>query len=364
MVDLKEEKREGESTESADPSFVDYCGVLWRYKCWILSAALLLTVLVGGAIYSQPTCHTMGCHYEIDGTYTQFEILKLYFFSDVNQKRIAQAVGKQGFQGLLDLKQHVFLELKHAVTKRKRFEGDKATPRIWLILRVRYESAEVTEKVMSVCRDNFENYLPLTLEENEIYETIEALKDARAAICNNRYSWQLQLRAKQAALEKLYQLEVAAEWEPFSVFAAQSLEASYFLTSSPVQIAQTGIIALEEKIRCEDDRYVYYQSLIDLHQVFLNELIARGDENYSVCQYQDFLTALLDGYPDETVSGYLRGYLQMIKSQAGARRPVLEVPVSRLTPKSVAQNMVIAFVLALLVSVFSVFVYEGSRSYR
>ena len=216
--DVKEES----SIYEDEINLLDYFVVLWKRKWFVFIASVLPPLVVGLAIFIGPRDYKIAYTYNMELDENAFKILENKFYSTENLEKLAEKLQASGFNKYTKrieevetnegLKWSVSFEISpsyfEVIEPSKSKYSDElqkfqqATGSL-LIMHVGAQSKENIREIASVCRNNFEQIIPLYSEKEQLNNKIISFKEKMAGIEEARYTLDLELERKKATLEKL-----------------------------------------------------------------------------------------------------------------------------------------------------------------
>jgi hypothetical protein len=256
------------------------------------------------------------------------------------------------------------------------------------------DSAGEVAGVSAVVTGNLENVLPLYDVRNHLRESLQKLREDAAKIEANRFTLSLDLQKEKAKLEKLQALQEApgeaaagnftlqfnVETGPptfqrvrtatpkagdLQEFLGASGEKYSFYGFLPlsyqIRAVQSKIIDVQETLANDTEKYNFYLQVLDLD----NRLLAKMEESlltsYTAQQYLGFLGEQLRASKDQSVADHLKSYIRKTENLVQVNTRAGEKPVVFPVPKGVLKNGVLAFLLFLMIAMFTAVLLEHRR---
>jgi len=376
-------------------NLMDYFLVLWKRKWFIFLASVLPVLVVGLAQFLSPRDYKIAYTYNmgLDETAfmeldeTTFKVLENQFYSTENLEKLIEKLQASGFnkyakkvagagtyealKGLVsfEILPSYFEAIEPSKVKNldelEKFQQARGT---LLVMRVGAKSGENIREIASVCRQNFEQIIPLYSEKEELNKKIINLKVNMAAIEEARYTLNLELERKKSTLEKLKNSGSGSlDRLPSGIIlqfnnVEDSNNITYLLPLPyQIQAAETQIINLEEQIRANKEKYDYYAGLLDLNEKLLSYVKKVMPSYCTLEQFRSFLNNTLEVYKDQELLDYLKAYIKRIENKAASVIPLVEKPKVYPIAKGTVKKSGIVFAVAFMLSVFTAFLLEGLK---
>jgi len=277
---------------------------------------------------------------------------------------------KSGSEGLDQLPIDIVLHFNIEPSKAKNLDElqkfQEATGSL-LVMRIGAQSKEKIRQIASVCRDNFEQVIPLYSEREELNNKIISFKEKMAGIEETRYTLNLELERKKSTLEKLKNsgTEDLSRLPSDIVLQFDNVgdNSAYLPLPYQIQAAETQIINLEEKIRANSENYDYYSQLLKLNEKLFS-YVKKVMPSYSTFeQFHSFLTNTLAEYNEnnQLLLDYLKAYIKRTENKIANVIPLVERPKVYPLAKGTVKKSAIVFVIALMLSMFVAFLLEGLK---
>jgi hypothetical protein len=383
-------------------NLIDYFLVLWRRKWFIFLASVLPALVVGLAMFLLPRDYKIAFTYNMGLDEKGFKVLEDTFYSTENLEKLAEKLQASGFNGYAKriaevgtdegLKGFVSFEISlsyfEAIEPSKaknldelqKFQEAKGS---LLAMHVGTQSKENIQEVASVCRNNFEQIMPLYSEREELNNKIISFKEKMAGIEEARYTLNLELERKKSTLEKLknsgsegldklpsdivlqFNIEPlkAKDLDELQKFQDVGNNSAYLPLPYQIQAAETQIINLEEQIRANSENYDYYAQLLKLNEKLFS-YVKKALHSYCTReQFHSFLTNTLAEYNEnnQQLLDYLKAYIKRIENKIANVIPLVERPKVYHVAKGTVKKSAIVFAVGLMMSVFAAFLLEGLK---
>ena len=374
--------REKVSIDEDEIDLMDYCFVLWKRKFFILLASVLPAVAVGLVMFLGPRDYKIRYTYDMGLSEKAFQILQRTFHSTENIKRITHALQPLNINACAEkttelgtaktLNRSVsfeFLPLHDDMIEPSKMKAYKPAAREGiLIMQVATPSKEHLREIALICRNNFEQVLPLYSVRRELNRKIVNLKENLADIEETRYTLSLELERKKATLEKLRHSgsedSAALPGEITVQFNNIGENVAFLPLAYQVQAAETQIINLQETIRANKEEYDYYTDLLNLNGTLLSHVEKAISSDDTLGQFRVFLADTLSAYTEEAqqpLRDYLNAYIKRLENTTANIIPLVEQPRVYASPKDIVKKSGLAFATALMLSVFAAFLLEGLK---
>jgi len=367
-------------------NLIDYFRVIWKRKWFIFVASVLPPLVVGLAIFIGPRDYKTAYTYNTELDEKGFKVLEDTFYSTENLEKLAEKLQASGFneygkriaEAETDegLKWSVSFEISPSYfeaiepSKAKNLDElqkfQEATGSL-LIMRVGTQSKENIREIASVCRNNFEQIIPLYSEKEELNSKIISFKEKMAGIEETKYTLDLELETKRSTLEKLKNSGSGGlDRLPSGIvlqFDNVGDNSAYLPLPYQIQAAETQLINLEEQIRANKEMYTYYTDLLNLNEKLFS-YVKKVMPSYSTLeQFHSFLTNTLAEYNEneQQLLDYLKAYIKRIENKIANTIPLVEKPKVYSVAKGTVKKSAIVFVIALMISIFAAFVLEGLK---
>jgi hypothetical protein len=138
----------------------------------------------------------------------------------------------------------------------------------------------------------------------------------------------LELKRKRAILAKLKNVgPTDSNGIPTGVilhFDKVRQNSEYLSLAYQVQAADANIINIEEVIIADQEKYNYYESLLNLNERLLAEVRDKASSHYAVQEFHSFLTNIIGEYEDDELADYLYAYIKQIQNMISTKIPIVE----------------------------------------
>jgi hypothetical protein len=121
---------------------------------------------------------------------------------------------------------------------------------------------------------------------------------------------------------------------------------------------------VQETLANDTEKYNFYLQVLDLD----NRLLAKIEESlltyYTAQQYLGFLGEQLRAYKDQSVADHLKSYIRKTENLVQVNTRAGEKPVVFPVPKGVVKNGVLAFLVFLMIAMFTAVLREHWRQWQ
>jgi len=355
---------------------IDYFRVLWRRKYFIALGSVLPALLSGLFFFLSPSDYKATYNYDVDQE--SYAVLPDGLDSAESPGQLAAEAEKDG----LDEKGHRILidrfnsaENLDKLTARLRESGSdehaqeisKAdihleSPGELLTMSIVGRPRKDMQRICSIARENFEKVMPIYSVKEELSNTIAKFKAAMADIEKSRFSRMLELKRKRAISAKLKNVGPA---DSNGVLANVILHfdnvrqnSEYLPLAYQVQAADANIIYIEESIIADQEKYNYYESLVNLNERLLAEVMDKTSSHYAIQGFHSSLTDIVNNYEDKELADYLSAYIKRLENVMSTNTPVIEKPRVYPAPKGTVKKSVVVFAALLMITTFAVLLFE------
>jgi len=293
-------------SQSSSNAVIDYFRVLWKRRYFIVLGSVLPALIVGLILFLRPRDYKIAFTYNMGLDEKAFKVLENTFYSTENLEKLAEKLQESGFNKYAKrriaavgtdegLKWSVSFEISPSYfeaiepSKAKNLDELQKVQQAkgsLLVMRVGAKSGENIREIASVCRNNFEQIIPLYSQREELNNKIISFKEKMAGIEETRYTLNLELERKKSTLEKLknsgsegldklpsdivlqFNIEPlkAKDIDELQKFQDVGNNSAYLPLPYQIQAAETQIINLEEQIRANSENYDYYAQLLKLNE--------------------------------------------------------------------------------------------------
>ncbi len=390
-----------------EPALLRYFRLLWDYRGLLLAGSFVPALLVAVILWLGPRRYAAMFVYERPLAESEYNVLQRRFYSQENLDKIATRLQEQGLTNYMQ-------KLDQARTQQSferliRFEVAPMYPRRLqttdpctsekisafkarlLSIKVVGDSAEEVAGVSAIVTGNLESVLPLYDVRNHLRESLQKLREDAAKIEANRFTLSLDLQKEKAKLEKYkalqdapgeaaagnFTLQLDVENTPLlfprgRAVAPKAGDAQELLgngaekpnvygflpLSYQIRAAQVKIIDVQETLANDAEKYNFYLQVLDLD----NRLLGKIEESlltyYTAQQYLGFLGEQLQASKDQAIADHLKSYLRQTENLVQVNTRAGEKPVVFPVPKGVIKNTVLAFLLFLMIAMFTAVLLE------
>lgn len=369
-------------------NLMDYFLVLWKRKWFIFLVSVLPTLAVGLVIFLGPRSYQIRYIYNVELDEKAFEE-KFYSTENIDKlieqlqaSDIKEHAKKITFTGTAeDLREIVSFEVLPSYVLPSYFDAIQPSKAgnmaeleeiqqargTLLVMHMQAQSKECLRGIALVCRNNFEQVMPLYSVREGLNEKIIDVKEGMAVIEEEKYKLSLQLERKKISLDRLKNSgsEGVSEVPNGIVLQFNNIEenSAYLPLSYQVQATKTQIINLEEQIKASKDSYDYYADLLKLNEKLLSHIEKLMSAYYTLGQFNAFLTNTVADYKkdEQQLQDYLKAYIKRIENKMANAKPLVEKPKVYSVAKGIAKKSVIVFLAAMMLSVFVSFLLEGLK---
>ncbi len=368
-------------------NLIGYFRVLWKRKWFVFLGSVVPALVAGFTVFSTPRDYKISYTYNMGLDEKAFRVLESEFYSAENLEKVVEKLQAAGFdryakkladtQAAENLKQFVSFEISPSyfeVIKPSKVRSLDELQEIQqargtlLVMHVGAKSEENIRGIASVCRENFEQIIPVYSVREELNNKTINLKGKMAGIEEARYTLDLCLERKNSTLEKLKTSgSDGSERLPSDIvlqFNNVGGDSAYLPLPYQIQAAQTRIINLEEQIRANKEIYSYYAGLLKLNEKFFSHVKKVMASHYTLEQFHSFLTDVLADCKKKELLDYLKAYVKQIENKMATLMPLVERPKVHPIAKGTVKTGAIVFGVALMLSVFAAFLLEGLEKSR
>ena len=392
---------EGANIYEDEINLIDYFLVFWKRKWFIFLASVLPPLIIGLVIFFLPKSYELTYVYDLDD-YTRdearhdvgnwnldeksYNVFVSRFYSDENLNNIASKFQENGYNELAKSMTNAgsnlnglqklvkfkpvpsYVDLSKAkVTDPEQLEQIRKLTAQLLNVTIVGRPKNKLLKIASVVRDNIEQVVPIYSIQWQIINTVNGYRSKMGGIERSKFNIELNLKRNKAVLAKLKEIKVEVSAKSENNVTLQfdvGGRSEYLPLGYQIRAAEAKIIELEESIRENTEKYNYYKNLLDLNEKLSAELEKSAPSYYTIQQYHLFLTKLIVDYESEELKDYLASYIKAIENRISTSVPISENPKISSVAKGTAKKSGIAFVIALMISVFAAFLLEGLKNSR
>ncbi len=367
-------------------NLMDYFLVLWKRKWFILLASVLPVLVVGLVMFLWPRDYKISYIYNTGLGEKAFRVLEDKFYSAENLEKLSQKLKAEGlneYAGKITgigtaggLREFVSFEVSplyfdaiepSRAKDMEELEKIQQAKGTLLIMQVKAQSKEHIREIALVCRNNFEQIIPLYSVREELNSKIVGFKGGMASIEEARYTLNQQLERKKTTLEKLKKTgSQSSDKLPSDVtlqFNNVGADSAFLPLAYQVQAAETQIINLQEQIMANKEKYEYDTALLGLNEKLFSHVEKLIPSYYTLGQFRVFLTETLSEYKEDQqqLQDYLNAYIKRVENKIATAMPLVEKPKVYSIAKGTVKKSGIVFVIALMMSVFGAFFLEGLK---
>jgi hypothetical protein len=362
-------------------NLMDYFIVLWKRKWFIFLASVLPALVVGLTMFHGPRNYKISYTYNVGLNEKAFKTLEDRFYSAENLEKFVEKLQEDGFEkhakklAETGLKKFVSFEISPSyfeaikpskaknLNELQKFQEAKGS---LLVMQIGAQSKENIRGIASVCRKNFEQIIPLYSEIHTLNNEIIIFKGKMAGIEEARYTLSLQLERKKFTMEKLKNFSSEGLSKLPSGIVLQFDSGVYLPLPYQIQAAEIQIINLEEQIRTNKENYDYYVGLLKLNEKLFSHAKKIMLSHSTLEQFRSFLITTLSEYKENNrqLLDYLKAYIKRIENKIANVMPLIEKPMVYPVAKGTVKKSAIVFVMALMMSVFAAFLFEGIKKIK
>jgi len=366
-------------------NLIDYLNVLRKHKFLILLGSVLPAFIVGLILFISLGKYKITYVYDISRwglDEKNYNVLVEQFYSEENINQIADELQKKGaanYTKLIsktgsreDLKKFVdievlppFLDLsKEKITDPGQLEQLRQSKALLLKLTVIGTPKNDVPEISLAIRNSLENVMPVYLVQEQLNAALWECRAGMADVEENRFDRELTLRTNKSILAKLKNIKAGISGENQGGLILQfniSNNSEYLPVERQIQAAESKTIQLEEQIAAEEEKYKYYGNLSALNQKLLAEIKNYALSQYTVQQFQAFMSGLPDSYNDKELKDYLNLLIKKIDNRISTSAPITARPEVYPVGKGTVKKSAIVFMISLIISVFAAFLLEGLK---
>ncbi len=221
--------------------------------------------------------------------------------------------------------------------------------------------------ISSVIRDNLENVIPVYTIQNQLSADIRTYKIKMAYIESNRFDLVLNFKTTSDTLEEFRTIKGSVSDEaPREVVLQFEIGSNteYLPLKYQVRAMESQLIQIRKQIAINKAKYKYYENVLALNEKLLGVLQKGISSDYTIGEYRSFLIKLIDEYEAEELKDYLKSYIKKIENRIAVSVPVTDNPIVFPMDKGIAKKSAIVFAVALIISVFAVFLLKALEKSR
>jgi hypothetical protein len=387
-------------------NLIDYFIVLRKRRYFIFLGSVLPAMIVGVFFFLLPRNYEVTYAYDVRGDVDipndvdswklnekNYNLLVDSFYSEENLNRLTDDLRKEGFKeyaGQISNSDNTsgkliqfevfpqFLDFskanitnfdfsKSSITISDQLKQIRNMEALLLKVTIVGKPKENMYKISSVILNNIENVIPLYIAQKQLSTSIIQYNASLAGIERNRFSLELSLQKTNKVLASLKEVSIgipANKQENIVLQFNVGEQSQYLPLDYQIQAAESEKINLEENIKANEGKYKYYKDLLDLNNRIHTELGGKLTSKYSEEQFKAFLNDLAASCEKQEMKDYLSSYIRKIDNGVLAYKPVTEKPWIYPVAKGTRKKSGIVFAAALMISVFTAFLLEGSKKNR
>ncbi|MHC4228395.1 MAG: hypothetical protein ACYSW0_13300 [Planctomycetota bacterium] len=398
---LPKNVQEKVGTNEDEIDLTEYLRILWKRKYLIVAGSALPSLLFGLFFFFSPSDYKVIYNYDVDQeSYTVLpdrfdgadkhaqEISKADIHLESSGELLTMTVSQgklaaEAEEDELDEKDHRILidrfnsaeNLDKLIAKLRESRPDERARKMpradirlestgaLLAMTIVGRPRKDLQKICSIARENFENVIPIYSVKEELSNSIVRFRAAMADIEKSRFSRMLELKRKKAILAKLKNAgPTDSNGIPAGVilhFDNVSQNSEYLPLPYQVQAADATIINIEEIIVADQEKYNYYESLLDLNERLLAEVRGKASSHYTIQDFHSFLTDIIGEHENEELADYLHAYIKHIENMISTNIPIVEKPMVHPVPKLAVKKTAVLFAALLLIATLTAFLLEA-----
>ena len=365
----------------------NYFRIILKRKYFIALASVLPALAFGLIVFLWPGFYKVTYIYDVDISAKQYRILLDRFYCSENLDKIITRLKESGLdeyaQSLAQtatdkhLKKLVNFEISplsagaatpsKAATPERLLKTQEGTDTL-LAMTIVGKPGKDMQKISLIIRDSLENVIPIYSVKQELSETIAGLRTRMAGIEQGGFALVIELEGKKATLLKLKNLKPQDFNEiPTNItlqFSDMAANSTYLPLAYQIQAVESGIINLEENIKTNQDQYNYCKDLLWLNEKILEQISNKTSLHYTIQEFHSFLTAAVDSYESNQLTGYLNAYITKTENMISMNVPLVEKPKIYSVPRGTVRKTLLAFVVLLIAATVAAFAAEGARKAR
>lgn len=367
-------------------NLMDYVLVLWKRKWFIIFASVLPALAVGVVLFLGPKDYKISYTYNIRLDEKAFKVLEDKFYSTENLEKLSKELQAKGLNSCAEkitgveideesrwlvsfnvspsYFKDIYPSKAQNMEELEKFQQARAS---LLIMQVTAQSKEHIREIALVCRNNFEQIIPLYSVREELNNSVISIKEEMADIEEARYTLDQKLERKKSTLEKLRKSGSEGSAKLPSDITLQfnnvAGDSAFLPLAYQVQAAETQIINLEEQIIANKEKYDYCDALLKLNGTLLSHVDKSIPSCYTLKEFHTFLSDTMAEYKEDQLQlkDYLKAYIKRIENQMAITVPLVEKPKIYAIAKGIVKKSAIVFVVALMLSMFAAFLLEGLK---
>jgi hypothetical protein len=362
-------------------NWVENLIVLWKWKYFVIIATLLPTLIAGLIFTILLKNYKVFYTYDIELGARDFSIIENAFYSAKNLGKLTEKMNQEELKTYKDkllqagrigkIKKYIHFEIQPSyimslissdnvnVRDLNSVQQEKGTS---LTIHIEAKSAKGLTEISLICKENFEQIIPLYLEKKYLIDTICNFKTKLADIENERYPLSLKLEAEKAALEKFkkntYEITDKLPSEIIVQFNNPD-NMQYLPLPYQIQAAETQVINLEKQVEINNDEYKHYTTLLKVTEDIYNKISDLMASNGTFLQLHSFLIDALTKYDENNQRDYLSSYIKRVENKIMITAPLSEQPEVYSVSNGAVKKTAIVCILSLILSIFTSFLLES-----
>ena len=363
---------------------IDYLRILWKHKFFIFFCSLLPVLIAGIVIYLLPKSYKVSYTYDMIISGKDSKKLLDKFYSQENLNRIIAELTRSGFSRYAEMisKADTINRLNNLIsfqvlsfspeTKEDIITSDienttqnRINTGELLKLTVSGDVLENITEISSVIRENFQDTIPMYSVKNELNKNIISIKAEMANIEKNRFNLNLELKTKNSILAKLKDLkhDVTTDMVNDVILQFDNIDknSEYLPLAYQIQAADANIINIEETIKANQQKYNYYNFLLNLNEKIYSVITEKDSPYSNIRPFHSFLIGLENDFTNQDQVNYLKAYTKKIENIMSTNTPILEKPKIYPVPRHLVQKCSVIFAASLIISTILAFTMELLR---
>jgi hypothetical protein len=378
-------------------NLMDYFIVLLRYKRFICLSVVLPVLTAAVILFLLPQNYTVTYIYDVrngaedeaggnasDWSLNEmsYDVLVSLFYSEENINKLSDKLRKEGHEKYAvqltnNTQSREFVKFEAIptfsdVSKLKTIDPDQLKKirniqASLLHITITGKTIEDMHQVSSVIRNNFENMTPLYSIQEQSSISIREYNNILADIDRNRFSLGLALKNNNKILAGLKMIDTGSLNTKSEGIVMQfdiGEQNQYLPLTYQIQAAESKAIRQKEDIITNEEKYSYYNDLLDINSRIFAELDSKRTVDYTLAQFKSFLTGLMNTCEKSPLKDYLNSYIRKIENRIEASKPVTEKPEVSPVAKGTIKKIGFVFLITLTLSTFAVFLKQGLEKNR
>jgi hypothetical protein len=361
----------------------DYFRVLWKWKYFVLSFAVLPALIVLSIFTFLPKDYKIIYVYDTSpekelakAFYGGLESIKLLKAPNLRRPQPQSEDGPSERNRKLLLDNFYRSDNLDKLAAKLRENGFGEFARQISETRIRLEisdtSATLTiiggpeqdmRKIASIVRDYLEKVIPIYIVREELTDTIAELGIEMAGIEKSNFDLEFELERKRAILQRMKDLRPRDPNKmPGGIVLPineMNQDSMYLPLAYQIQATDVNIIDIEETIRTNQQKYNYYNKLMSLTEKLFDETKTKMSSYYTIDEFHSFLVDTMSDHTDKQSIDYLSAYKKRMENMTLANIPVVEEPGVYPIPKGTIKKSAVSFVGFLVVASFAAFFLEA-----